>query len=287
MIIIGNSLKALLYAVINDAKIIIVHHIEPNEFRFLPPKNFPIYEKLGFENHIVSFSKWENGHVSKTKFGMPEWALWQHLYLLLGLNGNILYGDLVSSIYFDNTGKLFVYALNQQYDFVDEFHVFDIHDEQSFQMKTGRLKTYNVYDGLKIHHGIYHNYDFVQYEKFKIFFILSSQTARKLQKGTAILHQRCRFPHTENNDIIYSKFILENLLGKIDAKGNARYDKKKKPTAEVISRITVPIYKDVEFQHENVKFISADLKKDLLSYKKELPNWEYYSQILKEGKNET
>ena len=156
-IIIGASLSALLYAYYTNAPII---YIEPKiPFRF---DHFGAYfdlDKIVQQQEPKEFVTLDR----KKLIGHSKRDLWERLFFILSLSGQLPFGNKVKSVRIEDKLKI-VTRKTFELDF-DKVRIFDDRKIQGIQRISQKVKgeggSYIVYDWINVHSGATHDLHFI------------------------------------------------------------------------------------------------------------------------------
>ena len=155
-IVVGSSLRALLFAALNDFPVFFTTPEKPFEFDYFDPSID--LSSWGLHNQP---QLWTTPDGERTT-GQSKIALWEHLLFILGLKGLAPFSDFCSSLRIDdNTLTGFSdYAKLRSVDF-GVCHYFDEHATYNLLPCENTPKTYNVYDRFAFIRGGKHHIDFI------------------------------------------------------------------------------------------------------------------------------
>ncbi len=140
-IVVGSSLRAVLFAALNDFPVFFTKPEKPFEFDYFDPSID--LSSWGLHNELQLWTT-PNG---EKKTGQNKIALWEHVFFVLGLKGLTPFSDFCSSLRIDDntlTGYS-EYAKLRSVDF-GVCHYFDDHASYNLLPSENTPKTYTVYD---------------------------------------------------------------------------------------------------------------------------------------------
>jgi|TARA_R110002012_G_scaffold305589_1_gene509784 hypothetical protein len=156
-IVVGSSLRAVLFAALNDFPVFFTKPEKPFEFDYFDPSID--LSSWGLHNELQLWTT-PNG---EKKTGQNKIALWEHVFFVLGLKGLTPFSDFCSSLRIDDntlTGYS-EYAKLRSVDF-GVCHYFDDHASYNLLPSENTPKTYNVYDRFAFIRGGKHHLDLIE-----------------------------------------------------------------------------------------------------------------------------
>ena len=156
-IVVGSSLRAVLFAALNDFPVFFTKPEKPFEFDYFDPSID--LSSWGLHNELQLWTT-PNG---EKKTGQNKIALWEHVFFVLGLKGLTPFSDFCSSLRIDDntlTGYS-EYAKLKSVDF-GLCHYFDDHATYNLLPSDNTPKTYNVYDRFAFIRGGKHHLDLIE-----------------------------------------------------------------------------------------------------------------------------
>ena len=156
-IVVGSSLRAVLFAALNDFPVFFTKPEKPFEFDYFDPSID--LSSWGLHNELQLLTT-PNG---EKKTGQNKIALWEHVFFVLGLKGLTPFSDFCSSLRIDDntlTGYS-EYAKLRSVDF-GVCHYFDDHATYNLLPSENTPKTYNVYDRFAFIRGGKHHFDLIE-----------------------------------------------------------------------------------------------------------------------------
>ena len=156
-IVVGSSLRAVLFAALNDFPVFFTKPEKPFEFDYFDPSID--LSSWGLHNELQLWTT-PNG---EKKTGQNKIALWEHVFFVLGLKGLTPFSDFCSSLRIDDntlTGYS-EYAKLRSVDF-GVCHYFDDHATYNLLPSENTPKTYNVYDRFAFIRGGKHHLDLIE-----------------------------------------------------------------------------------------------------------------------------
>jgi len=158
-IVVGSSLRALLFAAERDIPVFFTEPEKPFEFDFFAPS--VDLSSWGLHNEPQLWTT-PDGELAT---GQSKIALWEHLLFVLGLKGLMPFSDLCSSIRLDeNTLTGFSdYAKLRSVDF-GTCHYFDEHATYNLLPCENTKRNYIVYDRIAFSRGGKHHLDLIESE---------------------------------------------------------------------------------------------------------------------------
>jgi len=156
-IVVGSSLRALLFASLNDFPVFFTKPEKPFDFDYFDPSID--LSSWGLHNEL---QLWTTPNGEKTT-GQNKIALWEHVFFVLGLKGLTPFSDFCSSLRIDEntlTGYS-EYAKLRSVDF-GVCHYFDEHATYNLLPSENTPKTYNVYDRFAFIRGGKHHLDLIE-----------------------------------------------------------------------------------------------------------------------------
>ena len=156
-IVVGSSLRAVLFAALNDFPVFFTKPEKPFEFDYFDPS----IDLSGWGLHNKP-QLWTTPDGEK-KTGQNKIALWEHVFFVLGLKGLTPFSDFCSSLRIDDntlTGYS-EYAKLRSVDF-GVCHYFDDHATYNLLPSENTPKTYNVYDRFAFIRGGKHHLDLIE-----------------------------------------------------------------------------------------------------------------------------
>ncbi len=155
-IVVGSSLRALLFAADRNIPVFFTKPEKPFEFDHFDPSID--LSSWGLHNEP---QLWTTPDGDKAT-GQNKIALWEHVFFVLGLEGLTPFSDFCSSLRIDdNTLTGFSdYAKLRSVDF-GVCHYFDEHATYNLLPCENTPKTYNVYDRFAFIRGGKHHFDFI------------------------------------------------------------------------------------------------------------------------------
>ena len=152
--IVGATLSALLYAYYTGAPLV---YIDPKiPFRF---DHFDAYfdlDKIVEQAEPKEFVTLDR----KRLLGIPKRDLWERLFFMLSISGQMPFADKVKSIRIEEKLKI-VTRKTFELDF-DKVRIFDDRKIQGIPKKDeGQAGSYNVYDWINVHSGAPHDLHFI------------------------------------------------------------------------------------------------------------------------------
>ena len=156
-IVVGSSLRAVLFAALNDFPVFFTKPEKPFEFDYFDPSID--LSSWGLHNKLQLWTT-PNG---EKKTGQNKIALWEHVFFVLGLKGLTPFSDFCSSLRIDDntlTGYS-EYAKLRSVDF-GVCHYFDDHATYNLLPSENTPKTYNVYDRFAFIRGGKHHLDLIE-----------------------------------------------------------------------------------------------------------------------------
>jgi len=177
-IVVGSSLRALLFASLRGLPVFFSTPEKPFEFDFFKPS--VDLSAMGLENTLTIW----NTPRREAKTGEPKIHLWEHLLFVLGVRGLAPFSGFCSSLRLDeNTLTGFSdYAKLRSVDF-GVCHYFDEHATYNLLTTEEEEKSYIVYDRIAFMRGGKHDLDLIERNsKFcnKIWFYLSHRIDGKV-----------------------------------------------------------------------------------------------------------
>ena len=156
-IVVGSSLRAVLFAALNGFPVFFTKPEKPFEFDHFDPSID--LSSWGLHNEL---QLWTTPDGDKAT-GQNKIALWEHVFFVLGLEGLAPFSDFCSSLRIDdNTLAGFSdYAKLRSVDF-GVCHYFDEHATYNLLSCENTPKTYNVYDRLAFMRGGKHHLDLIE-----------------------------------------------------------------------------------------------------------------------------
>ena len=153
-IIVGATLSALVYAYYTGAPLV---YIDPKiPFRF---DHFDAYfdlDKIVEQAEPKEFVTLDR----KKLLGIPKRDLWERLFFMLSISGQMPFADKVKSIRIEEKLKI-VTRKTFELDF-DKVRIFDDRKIQGIPKKDeGQAGSYNVYDWINVHSGATHDLHFI------------------------------------------------------------------------------------------------------------------------------
>ena len=156
-IVVGSSLRALLFASLNDFPVFFTTPEKPIEFDYFDSSVDLSSWKL--HNELQAWTTPDG----ETQTGQSKVALWEHLLFVLGLKGLTPFADLCSSLRLDDntlTGHS-EYAKLRTVEF-GVCHYFDERATYNLLTCENKPKTYHVYDRLAFIRGGKHHLDLIE-----------------------------------------------------------------------------------------------------------------------------
>jgi hypothetical protein len=155
-IVVGSSLRAVLFAALNGFPVFFTKPEKPFEFDHFDPSID--LSSWGVHNEPQLWTT-PDGDMAT---GQNKIALWEHIFFVLGLKGLTPFSDFCSSLRIDdNTLTGFSeYAKLRSVDF-GVCHYFDEHATYNLLPCENTPKTYNVYDRFAFIRGGKHHFDFI------------------------------------------------------------------------------------------------------------------------------
>ena len=156
-IVVGSSLRALLFASLNDFPVFFTTPEKPIEFDYFDPSIDLSSWRLHNEPQVWTTPDGE------TQTGQSKIALWEHLLFVLGLKGLTPFADLCNSLRLDDntlTGHS-EYAKLRTIEF-GVCHYFDEHATYNLLRSENTQKIYQVYDRLAFMRGGKHHLDLIE-----------------------------------------------------------------------------------------------------------------------------
>ena len=144
-IVVGSSLRALLFAALNDFPVFFTTPEKPIEFDHFDSSVDLSSWRLHNEPQVWTTPDGE------TQTGQNKIALWEHLFFVLGLKGLTPFSSVCNSLRLD-TNELTGYSEYAKLRSVDfgVCHYFDDHATYNLLPSENTPKTYNVYDSTKL-----------------------------------------------------------------------------------------------------------------------------------------
>ena len=156
-IVVGSSLRALLFAALNDFPVFFTTPEKPIEFDHFDSSVDLSSWRLHNEPQVWTTPDGE------TQTGQSKIALWEHLFFVLGLKGLTPFSSVCNSLRLD-TNELTGYSEYAKLRTV-EFgmcHYFDEHATYSLLRSENTQRNYEVYDTLAFMRGGKHHLDLIE-----------------------------------------------------------------------------------------------------------------------------
>jgi hypothetical protein len=159
-IVVGSSLRALLFASLNGLPVFFSEPEQPFEFDYFEPSDD--LSAFRIENKTKSWVSPKGEIIT----GIQKLDLWEHLLFILGLKGLAPFSDFCTSLrIIDNTLTGFSdYAKLKSIDF-GVCHYFDENATYNLLPCERKQKNYRVYDRLAFVRGGKHKYDVIDFEQ--------------------------------------------------------------------------------------------------------------------------
>lgn len=177
-IVVGSSLRALLFASLNDFPVFFTTPEKPHQFDHFSPS--VDLSSWGLHNESQLWTT----PIGERSTGQPKTALWEHLLFVLGLKGLAPFSDLCSSL------RIYENELTGHSDYAKlrtvrfgVCHYFDEHATYNLLSCEDKPKTYQVYDTLAFSRGGKHHLDLIETEDSfcnKVWFYLSPRIDGRL-----------------------------------------------------------------------------------------------------------
>lgn len=153
-IVIGATLTALLYAYYTGVPLVYVDPKIPFRFDY-----FSAYFDL--DKIIEQAEPKEFVTLDRKKLlGHPKRDLWERLFFMLSISGQIPFGDKVKSIRIEDKVKIITKKTNE-FDF-DKVRIFDDNEVQGISKESeAKERPYVVYDWINVHSGATHDLHFI------------------------------------------------------------------------------------------------------------------------------
>lgn len=156
-IVVGSSLRALLFAGLHELPVFFTKPDKPKPFELFPP--LVDLSSFGLENTLRIWQTPEGEYQT----GDYKIYLWEHLLFVLGLKGLAPFSDMCFSLRLDEdclTGYS-EYAKLRSVDF-DICHYFDDRGRYNFLPSKNVKPEYEVYDRIAFMRGGKHKYDLIR-----------------------------------------------------------------------------------------------------------------------------
>ena len=156
-IVVGSSLRALLFSALNDFPVFFTVPEKPHRF-----EHFDTSVDLSSWGLHNKPQLWETPDGEK-QTGQNKIALWEHVFFVLGLKGLTPFSSMCNSLRLDNNSLTGYseYAKLRTIEF-GVCHYFDEHGTYNLLPAENKPKTYRVYDRFAFIRGGKHKYDFIE-----------------------------------------------------------------------------------------------------------------------------
>jgi len=154
-VVVGGSLSALLYSYYTGAPLVFIHPKVPFRFDYFEPQfDLDGIVPQGEPQEFVTFDR------GPKVFGCAKWVLWEKLFFILSLGGQIPFAHKVNSLRIDE--ELRVVGKRSYEIGFKELRVFDDTGLQGISQKfESEEKKYRVLDWISVHSGTTHDCDFL------------------------------------------------------------------------------------------------------------------------------
>tara|TARA_A100001015_G_C14946298_1_gene694797 strand:+ start:226 stop:1128 length:903 start_codon:yes stop_codon:yes gene_type:complete len=160
-IVIGSSLRAVLYAFSNRYPLLFTSEQRPFRFEYLPPKMDLSFLKLDSQTkNLLTFNE-------EKQVGVPKELLWERLLFLLSIDSKVPLSNLATKIRKNNDNSISCfneYSKIAEFKFDKCYYFGDNNIDGILQQKKVAEKKYICYDWIAFNRGGKHDIDYIQTE---------------------------------------------------------------------------------------------------------------------------
>jgi len=154
--VVGANLSALLYSYYTGAPVVYIHPKVPFRFdHFEPEFDLDNIAQQPEPRELISLEP------AKQLVGFEKEVLWEKLYFILSLSGQIPFADKANSLRIDNEEMKVLGKRSHEIEF-KELRIFDDRGIRGIPYKAAQEeKRYRVYDWITVHSGATHRFDYL------------------------------------------------------------------------------------------------------------------------------